>query len=60
LAIRTISIHKEIAKLVRNVLKMQTNAYSTLEEVDLRIAGILHTLSIQDMIDRTEMLVLKS
>jgi hypothetical protein len=60
LAIRTISIHKEIAELVRNVLEMQTKTYSTLEEVDLRIAGILHALSIQDMIDRTEMLVLKS
>lgn len=60
LAIRTISIHKEIAELVRNVLKMQTKNYNTIEEVDLRIAGILHTLSIQDMIDRTEMLVLKS
>lgn len=60
LAIRTISIHKEIADQIRDVLEMQTKNYSTLEEVDLKISGILHTLSIQDMMNRTKIITLNT
>lgn len=58
LAIRMISIRKQVCEKIRDILEKQSHTYSSPEEAELKTARIQDAITTREMMERAEMFAL--